>query len=129
MECPEDLWYTSDHEWIRVDGHEGTIGITDFAQDYMGDIVFVQLPELGQSVSDREAFGAVESVKAVSDLFSPCSGVVIAVNETLGDDPGKVNASPYGEGWMIRIRLDELESLEHLMNAVSYQAMISGGVG
>src|SRR5919106_6214030 len=102
---PEDLHYSKDHEWIRVEGDTGTIGITDHAQHSLGDVVYVELPKIGESFSAHEPFGSVESVKAVSELFTPVSGEILEVNESLHDAPEKVNSDPYGGGWMIRIRI------------------------
>ena len=103
---PEDLRYTKDHEWVRVEGERGTVGITDHAQKQLGDVVFVELPEVGSAVTSGQRFGTVESVKAVSDLFSPVGGEVVEVNSALVAKPEAVNADPYGAGWMIRLKLD-----------------------
>lgn len=121
---PEDLRYTAEHEWIRVEGDVGTVGITWFAQDQLGDVVFVELPEPGRLVGQLEAFGVVESVKSVSDLYSPVSGEVIARNEALFDRPELVNRDPYGEGWMIKLRLAKRAELETLLTAAQYKQQI-----
>lgn len=118
---PENLHYSKDHEWIRVEGDTGTIGITDYAQNSLGDVVYVELPKVGESFSAHESFGSVESVKAVSELFSPVSGEVLEVNESLQDEPEKVNSDPYGEGWMIRIRLSDKGEIDSLLSAAEYE--------
>ncbi|HVF49774.1 MAG TPA: glycine cleavage system protein GcvH [Pyrinomonadaceae bacterium] len=118
---PEDLHYSKDHEWIRVEGETGTIGITDHAQHALGDVVYVELPKVGDSFAAHEAFGSVESVKAVSELFSPVSGEVVEINETLQDDPEKVNTDPYNSAWMIRLRLKEAGEIDSLLNAAEYE--------
>ena len=122
MELPEDLRYTSEHEWIRLDGDEGTIGITDFAQDQLGDVVYVELPEAGTRLVQGDTFGTIESVKAVSDLFAPVSGEVLERNEALQDAPEFVNASPYGDGWLLKMRVEELEQVDALLDAASYRS-------
>ena len=104
-EIPQDLLYTRNHEWARIEGDTATVGITDHAQEELGDVVFVELPQVGSSVEAGEPFGTIESVKAVSDLYSPVSGEVVDVNNTLEESPEKVNEDPYGEGWLIRVRL------------------------
>jgi glycine cleavage system H protein len=124
MDLPSDLRYTREHEWVRVEGDEAAIGITDHAQDQLGDIVFVDLPDEGSSVAQFEKFGEVESVKAVSDLFSPVSGEVIDTNARLEDEPQLVNEDPYGEGWILRVRLGNAEEIEALMTADAYQRFI-----
>jgi glycine cleavage system H protein len=121
---PPDLGYTKEHEWVRVDGDTGTVGITDYAQDQLGDIVFVDLPAPGAAVTMGEKFGEIESVKAVSELFSPVTGEVVERNEGLGDDPQWVNDDPYGDGWMIKVRLSG-ESVR-LLSAAEYEAFLGG---
>src|SRR5918912_385662 len=118
---PEDLHYSKDHEWIRVEGDVGTIGITDYAQDSLGDVVYVELPRAGETFESSEAFGSVESVKAVSEIFSPVSGEVVEVNQSLHDEPEKVNTDPYGEGWMIRMRLKNPGEVDSLLTAAEYE--------
>jgi glycine cleavage system H protein len=118
---PENLHYSKDHEWIRVEGGVGTVGITDHAQDSLGDVVYVELPKPADTFSAHETFGSVESVKAVSELFIPVGGEVVEVNETLQDEPEKVNTDPYGEGWMVRIRLTEPGEVDSLLNAAEYE--------
>jgi glycine cleavage system H protein len=117
---PPELKYTSEHEWVRVDGEEAVVGITEFAQDQLGDVVYVELPSVGTRVEQNKQFGVVESVKTASDLYSPVTGEVTAVNETLVDEPQSVNDAPYGEGWMIRVRPDNLSQLDSLLSAEQY---------
>lgn len=124
---PTDLRYTSDHEWIRVEGDEGTIGITTYAADQLGDIVFVELPPVGQTVDAGTAFGVVESVKAVSDLFAPVAGEVVGTNADLAGAPELVNSDPYGAGWMIRVRIADPAGLDDLLDAAAYGDLIAGG--
>jgi len=122
---PSDLKYTKEHEWARVEGGVATIGITDFAQEQLSDVVFVELPEVGRSVKQMESFGTVEAVKTVSDLFAPVSGEIVAVNESLRDDPGAMNRSPYGDGWIVKIRLTDASELNALLDAGAYDAVVS----
>jgi glycine cleavage system H protein len=117
-----NIRYTKDHEWIRVDGDEATIGITDFAQDQLGDIVFVELPEVGRKVEKGKEAGVVESVKAASEVYAPASGEVTAVNAGLADDPARVNADAMGEGWFYKIKLADAKELGDLMDEAAYQA-------
>jgi glycine cleavage system H protein len=124
MENPSDLRYSTDHEWIRLDEGRARIGITDYAQDALGDIVFVQIPEVGISVAAGKSFTEVESTKSVSDIFAPVSGVVVEVNEALADHPEVVNADPYGEGWLCVIELSDPKELEALMDAERYAAFL-----
>ena len=125
MEFPEEFKYTEEHEWVQVEGDLVIVGITDFAQDALGDVVFVELPEVGAEVTAGKAFGVVESVKAVSDIYAPVSGVVEEINEELPDAPEVINTSPYGDGWMIKIRVADVSALEGLMDATEYQAFIA----
>jgi glycine cleavage system H protein len=118
---PEDLHYSKDHEWIRVEGDVGTIGITDHAQNSLGDVVYVELPKTGESFAANEPFGSVESVKAVSEIFTPVGGQITEVNESLQDEPEKVNTDPYGEGWMIRVRMSNPGEIDSLLNAAEYE--------
>ncbi|MDQ4036252.1 MAG: glycine cleavage system protein GcvH [Chloroflexota bacterium] len=120
MAYPDDLRYSKEHEWVRTEGTRATIGITSFAADELGDIVFVELPEVGTSLSQFGTFGVVESVKAVSDLFAPVSGDVLEVNESLRDAPELLNADPFGEGWIARVELADAAELERLMDAATY---------
>src|SRR5439155_18567449 len=127
MPVPNDLRYTKEHEWVRVQGDEGTVGITDYAQDQLGDIVFVELPAAGAGVSYMQKLGEIESVKAVSELFSPVSGEVLEANAALADKPQLVNESPYGEGWMLRIRLSDPSELDKLLSAADYEEFLAQG--
>lgn len=124
-ETPENLVYASTHEWSKdVGDNIVEVGITDFAQEALGDVVYVELPELGQTVSAGEECCAVESVKAASDIYAPVSGEVIAVNETLDDEPEQLNDSPYGEGWMFRIKASDMDELKNLLSATDYLAQV-----
>jgi glycine cleavage system H protein len=118
---PENLHYSKDHEWIRVEDGVGTIGITDYAQNSLGDVVYVELPKVGDTFEAHEPFGSVESVKAVSELFTPVAGEVVEVNETLQDSPEKVNTDPYGDAWMIRLRLKNAGDVDGLLSAAEYE--------
>jgi glycine cleavage system H protein len=124
---PTDLRYTKDHEWVRPEGDEATVGITEYAAGQLGDIVFVELPDVGRTLSQFATFGVVESVKAVSDLFAPVSGEVAASNAALASSPELVNSDPYGEGWMIRLKLSELAEVDELLDAAAYDALIAAG--
>jgi len=124
---PTDLRYTKDHEWVRVDGDNATIGITAYAAGQLGDIVFVELPDTGRSVDQFATFGVVESVKAVSDLFAPVSGIVVDTNAALKDRPELVNSDPYGDGWMLKVSVSEADQLEALLDPSSYDALIAEG--
>ena len=124
---PTDLRYTKDHEWVRVNGEEATVGITEYAATQLGDIVFVELPDVGRALTQAATFGVVESVKAVSDLFAPVGGEVVATNEALSGSPEQVNADPYGEGWMIRVRLTEPGEVDELLDAAAYDALVAAG--
>ena len=121
---PAELSYTSEHEWVSALTAEGTVrvGITDHAQDALGDVVYVDLPSVGDSVAAEESFGEIESTKSVSDLFAPISGEIVAVNEGLEDDPAQVNSDPYGEGWIVEIRPEDADDLANLLTAEGYQA-------
>ena len=120
MEIKEDLKYTKDHEWIKIDGDVATVGITDFAQGELGDIVYVEVDTLDETLSKDEVFGTVEAVKTVSDLFLPMSGKIIEFNEALNDNPELVNDSPYGEGWIIKVEVSDVNELEQLLDSKSY---------
>ncbi|QQD85982.1 MULTISPECIES: glycine cleavage system protein GcvH [Jeotgalicoccus] len=126
MSLPQDLKYSEDHEWVKVEGNTVTIGITDFAQSELGDIVFVELPEEGDDVSTGESFGSVESVKTVSELIAPVSGSIVAINEELEDSPELVNENPYEGAWMLKVELSDESELDNLLDAASYQAVIEG---
>ncbi|MCY4474547.1 MAG: glycine cleavage system protein GcvH [Chloroflexi bacterium] len=122
---PDDLKYSSEHEWARVgNGDVAEVGITNFAQDTLGDVVFVELPEIGSKVDQFDKFGEIESVKAVSDLFSPVSGTVTAVNEELEQSPELVNSDPYGDGWIMEVQLDDPSELDELMDSQTYQGTL-----
>jgi len=125
LPSPADLKYTKEHEWVRVESDTGTVGITDYAQDQLGDIVFVDLPAVGMTVAQMQKFGEIESVKAVSELYSPVSGEVTEVNTALAASPELVNDSPYGEGWMLRIRLGDPGEIEKLLSAADYDDFIA----
>ena len=120
MEIKEDLKYTKDHEWIKIDGDVATVGITDFAQGELGDIVYVEVDTLDETLSKDEVFGTVEAVKTVSDLFLPMSGKIIEFNEALNDNPELVNDSPYGEGWIIKVEVSDVNEIEQLLDSKSY---------
>jgi glycine cleavage system H protein len=130
MNVPEDLRYSKDHEWAKVeDSAEGTkvrIGITDYAQDALGDVVFVQIPDVGTKVQAGESFGEVESTKSVSDVYSPVTGTVVEVNDTLADGPDQVNTDPYGEGWLCVIELADTAEVDTLLDPSAYRALIEG---
>ena len=124
MTFPDNLKYTKDHEWIRVEGDTGIVGITEYAQGELGDVVFVELPQKGRKVKQGETFGTIEAVKAVSDLFAPVSGEVIDTNANLEKTPETVNKAPYGNGWMIKIRLSSTSDLNNLLDAKAYRDLI-----
>ena len=124
MNVPEGLLYTKDHEWVKIEGGKATVGITDFAQGELGDIVYIEIETLDEAVAQEEVFGTVEAVKTVSDLFMPLTGTVVAFNELLEDTPEKVNEDPYGAGWMIQIDLDDPDNREGLMTAAEYIALV-----
>ena len=124
MNIPADLQYTKDHEWVKIDGDIATIGITDFAQSELGDIVFVEVDTEGESLSAGDVFGTVEAVKTVSDLFMPLSGTVESINEGLEDNPELVNQDPYGEGWMVKIKLEDGAATDELLGADDYKQVI-----
>lgn len=125
MEHPADLKYSAEHEWIRVEGTSGTVGITSFAAEQVGDIVFVELPAVGTTITQGAAFGVIESVKAVSELFAPVSGKVIEVNDALGDGPEGVSDGPYGSGWLIKVELSNPGELDTLMDVGGYIALLN----
>ncbi len=123
-EIPEGLLYTQEHEWIRIEGERGTIGITDYAQGELGDIVFAELPEAGDEIEQGEPFGTIEAVKTVEDLYAPVTGVVLEVHEELGEDAAPINSDPYGEGWMIVVRMTRDNELETLLSPQAYGELI-----
>lgn len=124
MNIPAELKYTKDHEWIKVEGDVATVGITDFAQSELGDIVYVEVETVDETLEAEEVFGTVEAVKTVSDLFLPVSGEIIEFNDSLEDEPEKVNTDPYGEGWMIKVKMSDSSQLDDLMSAEDYKALI-----
>lgn len=124
MNTPAGLKYSKDHEWIRVDGEFAFVGITDFAQGELGDIVFVEIDKIDETLDQEEIFGSVEAVKTVSDLFMPVSGTIVEINSALNDNPEHVNSDPYGEGWMIKIKVSDASELEGLMDAAAYKSFI-----
>lgn len=124
MQVPADLKYTEEHEWVKVDGETALIGITDYAQGELGDVVFVELPDVGNKIITGDPFGTIEAVKAVSDLFAPVDGEVLEINESLNDTPEIVNKSPYNDGWMIKIKITDSAAIDQLMDADAYKAMI-----
>ena len=121
---PDDLRYTREHEWVRIEGDVAAIGVTDYAQEELGDVVFVELPAVGSKVKHSEPFGVIESVKAVSDLYAPISGEVLEVNRALENEPELVNKDPHGRGWMIRLRPADSAEIESLLDALSYQKLV-----
>lgn len=125
MNIPEDLKYTRDHEWVRIEGEEATVGITDFAQGELGDIVYVEVETIGESLDKESVFGTVEAVKTVSDLFLPLAGEITAFNEELEDTPELVNDNPYDQGWIIKMKISDLSQIETLLTHEGYQAVIS----
>ena len=126
MNIPQELLYTKDHEWVRVDGAVATVGVTDFAQGELGDVVFVQLPDVGKLVKQGEAFGTIEAVKAVSDIYSPVSGEIMEVNAVLADKPETMNQDPYGTGWVVKIKTSNLQADKAgLMDAAAYSDLTS----
>ncbi|MGA0894985.1 MAG: glycine cleavage system protein GcvH [Ilumatobacteraceae bacterium] len=126
MNIPGELLYSTDHEWVRVDGTRARVGITDYAQDSLGDVVFVEIPSVGTRVSAGQRFGEVESTKSVSDVYAPVAGSVIAVNEAVAAGPELLNAAPYGEGWLCEIEIDGPDAVAGLLDAAAYRALIEG---
>ena len=127
MAHPSDRSYSKDHEWVLIEGDTAVIGITHFAQDQLGEVVYVDLPSAGDSIAAGETFGEIESVKSVSELFAPISGDVVAVNDDLGDTPETVNADPHGDGWMIKVAISDTAELDALMSAEEYDAFVTEG--
>lgn len=124
MNVPADLFYTKDHEWLRVEGENAYVGVTDFAQGELGDIVFIEIETLGETLKKEEVFGTIEAVKTVSDLFMPAGGEILEVNPAIADKPDLVNKDPYGEGWMIKIRLCDPAEVGELLDAENYKALL-----
>jgi glycine cleavage system H protein len=125
MEFPEGLLYSKEHEWVLVEADTATIGITEFAQEELGDVVYVELPEVGEKIVKDDPFGAVESVKAVSDVYAPVSGTVLEINDVLPDSPETINDDPYGDGWMIRVEMNDKDDLKDLMSAEEYAEYVA----
>ena len=126
MNIPEDLKYTKDHEWLKIDGDEALVGITDFAQKELGDIVFVEVDTVDETLEKEETFGTIEAVKTVSDLFMPVSGEVIEFNENLESAPETINSDPFGEGWIVKIKISNMDELNDLFDAAAYKELIEG---
>ena len=126
MNIPEDLRYSREHEWVRLDGDTARVGITDFAQDSLGDVVFVQLPDVGLDVVAGASVGEIESTKSVSDIYSPVTGMVRSVNDTLAEQPEQVNQDPYGAGWMYEVQCAELSEVDTLLDAAAYRRLVEG---
>jgi glycine cleavage system H protein len=124
MNVPANLFYTKDHEWLRVEGDFGYVGITDFAQGELGDIVFLEIETLGETLKKEEVFGTIEAVKTVSDMFMPVGGEIIEVNPEIEDSPDLVNKDPYGKGWMVKIKISDLKELETLLSAEKYEELL-----
>jgi glycine cleavage system H protein len=124
MNVPEDLRYTSDHEWVKLEGNRARVGITDYAQDALGDVVFVQLPEAGATVAAADPISEVESTKSVSDIYAPLSGTIVEINSELADSPQRLNEDPYGEGWICAIELSDPASFDQLLDAAAYRKLI-----
>jgi glycine cleavage system H protein len=126
MQVPAQLRYSNDHEWVSVEGSRARVGITDYAQDALGDVVYVQVPKVGATVAAGDSFGEVESTKSVSDVYAPVSGTVVAVNEALADAPETLNSDPYGAGWLCDIEMSNPEQVDSLLDAAAYHALIAG---
>jgi glycine cleavage system H protein len=124
MNIPAELKYTKDHEWVKIDGDVATVGITEFAQSELGDIVYVEIETVGETIDQEEVFGSVEAVKTVSDLFMPLSGEILEFNENLESNPELVNSDPYGEGWMIKVKLSDTSQIDGLLDASAYEGII-----
>jgi glycine cleavage system H protein len=124
MNVPENLKYTKDHEWIKIDGNTAIVGITDFAQGELGDIVFIEIETVGETISKEEVFGTIEAVKTVSDLYMPVTGEVLEMNPELDSQPELVNKDPYGQGWMIKIKITDLKQVDQLLSAAEYKDLI-----
>ena len=124
MNIPEDLFYTKEHEWVKINGDQAIIGITEFAQSQLGDIVFLELPSVGELINESESFGEIEAVKTVSELYAPITGIISSVNDDLEDNPEKINLDCYEDGWIIKVTLNENTSKNNLLNSEQYQALI-----
>jgi glycine cleavage system H protein len=126
MQIPDDLRYSSDHEWVRIEGGRARVGITDYALDALGDVVFVDLPEVGRSAAAGESISEVESTKSVSDIYAPLAGTIVEANADLADAPERLNEDPYGDGWICVIELDDASALDGLLDAAAYRALVEG---
>jgi glycine cleavage system H protein len=126
MQVPQHLRYSSDHEWVSVDGNRARVGITDYAQDALGDVVYVQVPTMGSAVGAGDSFGEVESTKSVSDVYAPVSGTVVAVNDALAGSPEALNQDPYGAGWLCEIEMNDVSQVDSLLDAAAYEALTAG---
>lgn len=126
MNIPDNLKYTKDHEWVKIDGDTGIVGVTDFAQGELGDVVYIEVETIGETLAKEEPFGTIEAVKTVSDMFMPLSGEVMEFNEDLADTPEKVNQDPYGEGWIVKIRITDPSDIDDLLDAAAYRELIGG---
>lgn len=126
MNIPGNLRYTKDHEWLKLDGKTAVVGITDFAQSELGDIVFIEVETIGESLDKEETFGTIEAVKTVSDMFMPVSGEVVEFNESLAEKPEKVNHDPYGEGWIVKIKVADVSQVDELLDANQYKELVGG---
>jgi glycine cleavage system H protein len=126
MDVPDDLRYSEDHEWVRVEDGRARVGITDYAQDALGDVVYIEVPEVGRTVKLKESFSEVESTKSVSDIYAPVSGTIVEVNDVLADAPERINEEPYGEGWIAVIELDDPAQVENLLDAAGYRELVEG---
>ncbi len=124
MNIPENLYYTNDHEWIKVDGETGVVGVTDFAQHQLGDIVFVDVNTVGETLAEGETFGTIEAVKTVSDMFMPLDAEVLEFNDSLNDQPELINKDPYGEGWIVKVKIADLSKLDSLLSVEQYKALV-----
>jgi glycine cleavage system H protein len=125
MNIPENIKYTKDHEWIKIEGDTGTVGVTDYAQGELGDIVFIEVETLGEHLQQGDVFGTIEAVKTVSDLFLPVAGEIIEINSTLQNSPDLVNKDPFGKGWIVKLKIDDAEQLNTLLNAAQYKELIN----
>jgi glycine cleavage system H protein len=124
MNIPAELKYTKDHEWVKIEGDIAIVGITEFAQSELGDIVYVEIETVGETLSQEEVFGSIEAVKTVSDLFMPVGGEILEFNEALEGNPELVNSDPYGEGWMVKVKMDDASQYDNLLDATAYQALV-----
>ncbi|MBK7174024.1 MAG: glycine cleavage system protein GcvH [Bacteroidales bacterium] len=124
MNIPENLYYTKEHEWLALNGDEGTVGVTDFAQHQLGDVVFIEVNTIGEAVATGEAFGTIEAVKTVSDMFAPVACEILEYNENLSDNPELINKDPYGEGWIVKVKIQDVNEIKELLSAADYQKLV-----